>query len=106
MRSGGIVDLSDLLDQPGFLHCADLIQHNLTRFSLESGLQTGEIGPAFSGHRCHDDSIDVMVHLFRGNDEARACLADFTNFAGIETHEKRRRTGKLPHPVFPIPLGR
>jgi len=88
MCFGGLVDFSDSLYQPGFVHCPDLIQNDLTRFSLESSRHTGGIGPAFSGHRCHDDSIDMMVHLVRGNDEAMAGLADFTTFGGIETHEK------------------
>ncbi len=46
MRPGGCVDLADAFDQPGFLHRPDLIQHDLTRFPLESNRHAGGVGTA------------------------------------------------------------
>jgi hypothetical protein len=44
MRSGGPVDLADTLDQAGFVHRPDLVQHDLTRFTLESNGHAGGVG--------------------------------------------------------------
>ena len=106
MRSGCRVDLAHALDQPGFVHCPDLIQQDLTRFSLESNRQAGGVGTALGRHRGYDDGVDMAIHFVRRNDEAGAGLADFTTLGGVRDARERRRTGRLPRPVFPIPLRR
>ena len=88
MRFGSRVDLADALDQAGLVHRPDLIQHDLTRFPLESNRHAGGVGTALGGHGGHDDGVDMVVHFVRGNDEAGAGLADFTALGGVETHEK------------------
>lgn len=93
MRSGSCVDLADALDQPGFVHRPDLIQHDLTRFPLESNRHVGRVGTALGGHGGHDDGVDMVVHFVRGNDKAGAGLADFTTRGGVETHEKDVESG-------------
>ena len=88
MRSGGRVDLAGALDQAGLVHRSDLIQHNLTRFSLESNWHAGGVGMALGRHRGYDDGVDVVIHFIRGNDEAGAGLADFSTLGGVEAYEK------------------
>lgn len=93
MRSGGFIDLADALDQPGLVHCPDLVQHDLPGFSFKSKRHAGGVRTSLCGHRCHDDGVDMMVHFVWRNDETRAGLADFTAFGGVEPNEKDVESG-------------
>lgn len=43
----GGIDSAHPFDQPLFVHCADLIEHDLTGFAFESHRDAGGVGAAF-----------------------------------------------------------
>ena len=93
MFSGRFVDPAQFLDEPAFVHCSDLIQHDLPRLALEAYRYARRIRAAFRRHGGDDDGIDVLVHLVRGNEEAGAGFADFPTFGGIEAYKEDIETG-------------
>ena len=86
-------DRSYTLDQSAFVHCPDLIQHNLPGLTFESKRDTSRVGAAFRRHGSDDDRVDMLVHFIRGNDETGAGLADLTPLCRIEADEKDIEAG-------------
>jgi hypothetical protein len=87
------VDLSHAFHQPAFVYGPDLIQHDLSRLSLESHRDAGRIKPTFRRYGGDDDGVDVLVHFVRIDDQAGAGLTDFTAFGGVEANEKEVEAG-------------
>ena len=59
------VNSSKVLDQPGFVHRAQLIQDHLTFLVFELARDTAWVRLAFGRHRRDDHGGDVTVHLVR-----------------------------------------
>jgi len=95
-----VSDRSYTLDQSAFVHCPDLIQHNLPGLTFESKRDTSRVGAAFRRHGSNDDRVDVLIHFIRGNDETGAGLTDLTSLCRIETDEKDIEAGP-PHSLNP-----
>lgn len=93
LRACHVSDRSYTLDQSAFVHCPDLIQHNLPGLTFESKRDTSRVGAAFRRHGSDDDRVDVVIHFIRGNDEAGTGLTDLTPLCGIETDEKDIEAG-------------
>lgn len=65
---GAVVDFAQPLYQAHFVDGADLVQDDLSGFSLESDGNPRGILSALRGHRRDDDSADVTVHLIGRDD--------------------------------------
>ena len=46
----GVIDCPHPFHQPLFVHCADLIEHDLTGFTFESDRDAGGVGEVFGVH--------------------------------------------------------
>ena len=93
MGSSGFIDFTQTFDQSTLVHCSDLIQDDLAGLSFEPNLYTRGIGPPFRCHGSHNHSVDVMIHLIRGDDEARTGFSNLTTLSRIEPHEKHVEPG-------------
>lgn len=51
LRAGQFVDFSHTFHEPDFIHCSDLIQHDLTRLAFEPHRHTGWVRGGRDGHR-------------------------------------------------------
>ena len=83
----GDIDFPHPFHQPLFVHCADLIEHDLAGFAFESDRDASGIRAGFRRHRRDDNGINVMVHFVRRDDKTRTGFADFTSLGRIEADE-------------------
>ena len=90
----GVIDSPHPFHQALFVHCTDLIQHDLPGFAFESDRDSGGVGAVFRRHGGNYDGVNVMVHFVRRDDEARAGFADFTTLGRIEADELDIEAGR------------
>src|SRR5436853_2264693 len=83
----GLMNAAQPLDQSSLVHRANLIEHDMSGFSLKLDRDAGRIGPSLSGHGSHDHRLDVAVHLVRRDDESGTGLADFVATGGVESND-------------------
>ena len=81
------VNVPQVLDQPGFVHRAQLIQDHLTFLVFELAGDTAWVRLAFGRHRRDDHSCDVAVHLVRGYDKTRPRLPNFATHGRIKSNQ-------------------
>lgn len=86
-KRSGIADLSESPNQASVIDRADLIQNDLSVFSLEPNGDTGRIWTSFPRHRGYDNGSNVPVQLIGRDHHAWARLADFMSLGGIESHQ-------------------
>ena len=90
----GVIDSPHPFHQALFVHCTDLIQHDLPGFAFESDRDSGGVGAVFRRHGGNYDGVNVMVHFVRRDDEARAGFADFTTLSRVEADEVDVEAGR------------
>src|SRR3990172_3316279 len=81
------IDRSQSLDQAGFIHRPQLVQHDLAYLALKLAGDPARIIPALRGHWSHDQRGNVRVHLVRRDDQARAGFSDFTPHCWIQVDQ-------------------
>ena len=81
------VELAQALDEPSFVHNADLVQHDLAFLALKREWDAGRVVAALSGHGRNDHGTNVVVHFIGRDDDARAGFADFVALDGVEADE-------------------
>ena len=84
---GHVADSAKAANQPSLVDGTNLVQHDLTVFSLEAQGNTGGIDTACGGHGCHDDRGDVTVQFIRRDHDARASLLNLVPLRGIQADE-------------------
>lgn len=96
-RGGVVVELAHALHQPGLVHGADLVEDDLTFFSLEGERDAAGVVAAFAGHGGDDDGGDVVVHFVRRDDNAGPGFLYFVTPGGIEADEINLETRDRYH---------
>jgi len=90
---GGVVDFTQPLYEACFVHGADLVQDDLSGFSLESDSNPRWILSALRGHGSNDHGADMSVHLVGRDDNAGSGFADFAAFGGIKANDLNLESG-------------
>jgi hypothetical protein len=70
------------------IHCPQLIKRNEPCAATEPAPWTPRVRASTGGHRCDDDSPEVVVQFVRGDDYAWPRLPNFTTERGIESNEE------------------
>jgi hypothetical protein len=59
------VDFADLFDESSFVDCSNLIENDLSFFSIELTGHPRRVVISFRGHWSHDNRCNMVVHLIR-----------------------------------------
>ena len=82
-----VVDRAQAFDQAGLVHRPDLIEDNLSGLSLKANRNAGGIETPLCRHGRDNHCIDVSIHFIGRDNQAGACLPDFSALGGIESNE-------------------